>query len=109
MVVGFTGLLKTGQLKVEGITDEFSRLVKTQDIMAKLDAVIEGEMDDGFNVRDENVNATARSAGASGETTTTAEPHSKAGSGKEKGASAKTKKRASTGKAPAKNKKTKTS
>ncbi len=45
-----------GQLKAEAITDEFSRLVKTQDIMAKLDAVVKGEMDDGFRVREDNVN-----------------------------------------------------
>ena len=52
LVVGF----KSGHLKVEGITDEFARLVKTQDVMAKLDAVVQGNMDDGFHVEDENVN-----------------------------------------------------
>ena len=55
------GLSKGRQLKVEGITDEFSRLVKTQDVMAKLDAVVRGDMDDGFLVRDENVNASKES------------------------------------------------
>ena len=55
LVVGF----KSGHLKVEGITDEFARLVKTQDVMAKLDAVVQGNMDDGFHhVEDENVNRT---------------------------------------------------
>lgn len=42
---------------MEAITDEFSRLVKGHDLMAKLDAHIEGEMDDGFRVVDDNVNA----------------------------------------------------
>ena len=41
---------------MEGVTNEFATFVKTQDIMAKLDAVVEGEMDDGFTVQDENVN-----------------------------------------------------
>ena len=50
------GLSKGGQLRVEGVTNEFATFVKTQDIMAKLDAVVEGEMDDGFTVQDENVN-----------------------------------------------------
>ena len=53
LVVGF----RAGQLKVEGITDEFARLVHTQDVMAKLDAVVEGDMDHNrFHVEDENVN-----------------------------------------------------
>lgn len=50
------GLSKGGQLRVEGITNEFATFVKTQDVMAKLDAVVEGEMDEGFRVQDENVN-----------------------------------------------------
>jgi hypothetical protein len=53
-------LSKGGQLRVEGITDEFATLVKTQDVMAKLDGVVEGEMDDGFRVRDENVNRSTK-------------------------------------------------
>ena len=53
-------LSKGGQLRVEGITDEFATLVKTQDVMAKLDGVVEGEMDDGFGVRDENVNRSTK-------------------------------------------------
>lgn len=57
-MVGFS----RGQLKAEAITDEFSRLVKTQDIMAKLDAVVKGEMDDGFRVREDNVNYLGRNA-----------------------------------------------
>mmetsp|Transcript_21131 Transcript_21131/g.29853 ORF Transcript_21131/g.29853 Transcript_21131/m.29853 type:complete len:202 (-) Transcript_21131:33-638(-) len=44
------------RLKVDSITDEFLTLTKTQDTMAKLDAVVKGKMDDGYSVRDENVN-----------------------------------------------------
>jgi hypothetical protein len=47
---------KTGQLKVDAITDEFVILEKTQDVMAKLNAVVKGNMDDGYNVVEENVN-----------------------------------------------------
>jgi hypothetical protein len=47
---------KTGQLKVDAITDEFVTLEKTQDVMAKLNAVVKGDMDDGYNVMEENVN-----------------------------------------------------
>jgi len=43
--------------KVDAITDEFVTLGKTQDIMAKLDAVVEGEMDEGYKVFDVDVNA----------------------------------------------------
>jgi hypothetical protein len=57
LVVGFS---KGGQLRVEGITDEFATLVKTNDSLAKLDAVVKGHMDDSFEIRDENVNATVR-------------------------------------------------
>jgi hypothetical protein len=49
---------RDGQLKVEAITDEFVTLdtsTKT-DVMAKLDAVVSGDMDDGYKVREENVN-----------------------------------------------------
>lgn len=57
-------LVRGGQLKVEGITDEFATLAKTSDAMKTLDAVVEGEFDDGFRVRDENVNKTVRQAAA---------------------------------------------
>ena len=50
------GLSKGGQLRVEGITDEFVTLQKTKDVMASLDAVVHGEFDDGFKIRDDNVN-----------------------------------------------------
>mmetsp|Transcript_5144 Transcript_5144/g.7530 ORF Transcript_5144/g.7530 Transcript_5144/m.7530 type:complete len:202 (-) Transcript_5144:1515-2120(-) len=44
------------RLKVEAVTDEFLTLTKTQDTMAKLDAIVKGKMDDGYSIRDENVN-----------------------------------------------------
>lgn len=47
---------KTGQLKVDAITDEFITVRKTQDVMAKLNAVVRGDMDAGYNVMEENVN-----------------------------------------------------
>lgn len=53
-------LTKGGQLKVEGITDEFATLAKAKDVMKSLDAVVKGDFDEGFQVRDENVNKKAR-------------------------------------------------
>lgn len=55
-------LSKGGQLRVEGMTDEFATLAKTKDVMASLDAVVHGEFDDGFKVQDENVNRTKSAA-----------------------------------------------
>lgn len=55
-------LAKGKQLRVEGVTDEFATLVQTQDVMAKLDAIVTGaQMDDGYKVVDENVNRVERS------------------------------------------------
>ena len=53
---------KGGQLKVEAITDEFVTLEKTHDVMARLDAQVEGDMDEGYSSRrhDANVNAPER-------------------------------------------------
>lgn len=55
---------KGGQLKVEALTDEFVTLDKTHDVMARLDAQVEGDMDEGYSSRrhDANVNAPARGA-----------------------------------------------
>jgi hypothetical protein len=56
---------RDGQLKVEAITDEFVTLdtnTKT-DVMAKLGAVVTGDMDDGYKVREENVNITDKKKG----------------------------------------------
>ena len=51
---------KSGQLKVESITDEFVTLTKTQDVMAKLNAVVQGNMDEGYAVVEEDVNARSK-------------------------------------------------
>eukprot|EP00584_Thalassiosira_punctigera_P005887 CAMPEP_0172537694 /NCGR_PEP_ID=MMETSP1067-20121228/9253_1 /TAXON_ID=265564 ORGANISM="Thalassiosira punctigera, Strain Tpunct2005C2" /NCGR_SAMPLE_ID=MMETSP1067 /ASSEMBLY_ACC=CAM_ASM_000444 /LENGTH=387 /DNA_ID=CAMNT_0013323049 /DNA_START=78 /DNA_END=1242 /DNA_ORIENTATION=- len=59
MVVALT---RDGQFKVEAITDEFVTLdanTKT-DVMAKLDAVVRGDMDETYRYREENVNANAK-------------------------------------------------
>eukprot|EP00986_Skeletonema_menzelii_P021155 scaffold33407_cov143-Skeletonema_menzelii.AAC.2 len=56
---------RDGQLKVEAITDEFVTLdtnTKT-DVMAKFDAVVSGDMDDGYKVREENVNIADKKKG----------------------------------------------
>jgi len=63
---------RDGQLKVEAITDEFVTLdtnTKT-DVMAKLDAVVSGDMDDGYKVREENVNITEKKKGGDQDETT---------------------------------------
>ena len=49
-------LNKAGLLKVESITDEFVTLRKTHDVMAQLEGVVEGDMDKGYQVADDNVN-----------------------------------------------------
>jgi len=46
---------QSGVAKVEALTDEFITLEKTQDVMAKLDAVVSGNMDD-YTFVEENVN-----------------------------------------------------
>ena len=46
----------TQELRVEAITDEFCPLVKTQDLMAKLDGQVEGTFDDSYKVQEEDVN-----------------------------------------------------
>ena len=64
------GLAKGGQLKVESITDEFATIVQTQNILEKLDGVVEGEMDDSFIYKgDDNVNITTRNNKGGGGTT----------------------------------------
>ena len=57
-------LTRDGQFKVEAITDDFVTLDTNtrMDMMAKLDAVVEGDMDDSYKVRDENVNESEKSA-----------------------------------------------
>ena len=66
MVVALT---RDGQLKVESIVDEFVTLdanTKT-DVMAKLDAVIKGDMDESYQVREENVNVNNKKKGGKAE------------------------------------------
>ena len=43
-------------IKVESITDEFCSIKNTGDVMAQFDAVVEGDMDDGYQMQEENVN-----------------------------------------------------
>ena len=85
---------RDGQLKVEAITDEFVTLdtnTKT-DVMAKLDAVVSGDMDEGYKVRDDNVNiADKKKSGIS-------DKGNEGGSGDKKG-----KKRSSTSKGSSSN------
>ena len=96
-------LNRDGQFKVEAITDEFVTLdtsTKT-DMMAKLDAVVKGDMDDTYRYREVNVNANKKK-GKGGD-------DEKGGDG-DNGGSKKGKKRAITAKsgggAPAKKRKT---
>ena len=85
---------RDGQLKVEAITDEFVTLdtnTKT-DVMAKLDAVVSGDMDEGYKVRDDNVNITDKKKSGS------SDKGNEGGSGDKKG-----KKRSSTSKGSSSN------
>lgn len=60
-------LAKGKQLRLEGLTDEFATLVQTQDVMAKLDAIVTGaQMDEGYKVVEENVNRVERNKGDTG-------------------------------------------
>lgn len=54
-------MTKGGQLKVESITDEFVTLRKTHDVMAQLDAVVEGDMDRSYAVTEVDVNRGGKS------------------------------------------------
>jgi hypothetical protein len=53
-------VLKTGQLRVDSVTDEFVTLEQTQDSMAKLNAVVKGDMDESYAVVEEDVNARSK-------------------------------------------------
>ncbi|KAG7358136.1 hypothetical protein IV203_014723 [Nitzschia inconspicua] len=68
MIVGFASKVgnstgnATPQLRVDGITDEFATLVKTNDSMSKLDAKVQGDYDKHSSfgvVEDDNVNRAA--------------------------------------------------
>lgn len=55
----------TQQLKVDGMTDEFCRLHKTGDALAKFDAIVQGDMNDyRFQEVDVNKNNPAAAAAA---------------------------------------------
>jgi hypothetical protein len=74
----------TQQLKIDGITDEFCRLTKTGDSMAKLAGVVHGDMED-YRVDEvdvnRNVHATAASAVAKSEVTNSKDKDTKSGIG----------------------------
>ena len=54
MVIALT---RDNTFKVEAITDEFVTLdTERTNIMDKFDAIVEGEMDEGYKVTDDNVN-----------------------------------------------------
>ena len=62
MVIALT---RDGQFKVEAITDEFVTLdTDRTNMMDKLNAVVEGEMDDGYKVMDDNVNRSEKKKAA---------------------------------------------
>jgi hypothetical protein len=60
------------QLKVESITDEFVTLHQARNVMAGLDAVVEGNIQDGsyYQYVDENVNARSSNKGVQKENKT---------------------------------------
>ena len=77
MVIALT---RDNQFKVEAITDEFVTLdAERTNMMDKFDAVIEGEMDEGYRVTDDNVNRNER------KTKSQEEDGKKEGGGKRKG------------------------
>ena len=82
---------KSGQMKVESITDEFVTLEKTHDVMARLDAQVEGDLDEGYSTKghDANVNYSGARGGSGA-----AEAANDGGGGKKSGEG---KKRASGG------------
>ena len=49
-------VMKTGELKVDAMTDEFVTLTETQNVMAKLNAVVKGKFDDSYDIEEEDVN-----------------------------------------------------
>ena len=85
---------KSGQMKVESITDEFVTLEKTHDVMARLDAQVEGDLDEGYSTKghDANVNYSgARGGAGSAEAANDGSGSKKSGGGKKRagGSSAK--------------------
>lgn len=87
-------------IKVDGITDEFCRLVKTGDAMDKLHAVVKGDMDD-YRIVDDDVNRVVKesvaktSAAAKAAAPTTQQKHKKRKGGASASTAGPTKKRKS--------------
>jgi hypothetical protein len=77
---------KSGQMKVESITDEFVTLEKTHDVMARLDAQVEGDLDEGYSAKghDANVNYSGARGGADTAKTANDGGGKKSGGGKKR-------------------------
>ncbi len=61
------------QLKMDGVTDEFCRLTKTGDSMAKFDGVVQGDMQDyDYRTHDVDVNRNVSAVSSSNNTKTEA-------------------------------------
>lgn len=68
MVIALT---RDNQFKVEAITDEFVTLdTERTNMMDKFDAIVEGDMDDGYKVMDDNVNSKKKGDDENNETGT---------------------------------------
>ena len=72
---------RAGQLRVEAITDEFVTLEKSHDQMARLDATVEGDMDESYRVAHDDVNASVRGGGGAAAAANAAGKASKSGVG----------------------------
>jgi hypothetical protein len=72
---------RAGQLRVEAITDEFVTLEKSHDQMARLDATVEGDLDESYRVAHDDVNASVRGGGGAAAAADAAGKASKSGVG----------------------------
>jgi hypothetical protein len=74
------------QLKMDGVTDEFCRLTKTGDSMAKLDGVVQGDMQDyDYRTHDVDVNRNVPVSAVSSSANTKTEAKSEQTKSKDKG------------------------
>jgi hypothetical protein len=74
------------QLKMDGVTDEFCRLTKTGDSMAKLDGVVQGDMQDyDYRTHDVDVNRNVPVSAPSSSANTKTEAKSEQTKSKDKG------------------------
>lgn len=80
---------KSGQMKVESITDEFVTLEKTHDVMARLDAQVEGDLDEGYSTKghDANVNYSGARGGGNASEMANDGSGKKSGGGKKRAGS----------------------